>query len=176
MNDASRITACLASPEDLQATVDALEAVGFDRAQFGVIGLKSLFEDFAGNGMGVADDATEDAIREPESAGALRGMLIGGLIYAGAIVAAGSVIFAGGGLGIALVAIIASGGAGGLLGGLVANGFEQTYAEAVEHQVKQGELVLWISPRDDGQRKSAEAELALVGASVVSIEPTLHAG
>ena len=103
MNDVSRITACLASPEELQATVDALETVGFDRAQFGVIGLKSLFEDFSGDGMGVADDATEDAVREPESAGALSGMLIGGLIYAGAIVAAGSVIFAGGGLGIALV-------------------------------------------------------------------------
>lgn len=167
MTDIPRIMATLASPEDIQQTVDALELAGFDRAQFGVMGLKALFENFAGDSTIAVQDATDDAVREPESAGAFSGMLIGGLAYAGAIVAASSIILAGGGLGIALIAMVAAGGSGGLLGALVSHGFEEGYAKAIEKQVEDGGLLLWIKPRDDHQNHLAKSELAKVNAKIV---------
>ncbi len=151
----------------LQSTVDALELAGFDRAQFGVLGLKTLFENFHGDANGAVDDATDDAVREPESAGAIGGMLVGGLGYAGAIIAAGSVILAGGGLGVALLSSVASGTTGGLLGALVAYGFEDDYAQAVEKQVRDGDLLLWITPRDDRQHRLSETALAKAGATIL---------
>ena len=167
MTNLYRIAARLPSSEQLQTTVDALEVARLDRAQLGVRGLKALFNGNVGAANAAGHAKTADAVRKPESAGALAGMLIGGLVYAGAVIAAGSVILAGGGLGVTLLTSVASGTTGGLIGALTAHGFHDGYGLAIERQIENGGVILWISPRDDQQLQLAKTELAKAGAVLV---------
>ena len=68
-------------------------------------------------------------------------------------------------LGIALLASVASGTTGGLIGALTAHGFHDGYALAIERQIENGGLILWISPRDDQQRQLAKTELEAISKS-----------
>ena len=68
---------------------------------------------------------------------------------------------------IALLASVASGTTGGMIGALTARGFHDGYALAIERQIENGGLILWISPRDDQQLQLAKTELAKAEAVLV---------
>lgn len=164
----ARIAGVLPSEAALQSVIDTLETEGFDRSQFGVLATK---ESLAGGASAAALAATPRTPTEaddyPESEGAVAGGLIGGLTYLGAMAAAGAVILTGGGLGLALAAIVGAGGVGGLTGALVAHGFQADHAKFIEDQVALGGLVLWIQPRDAAQAGTARARLEAAGATKV---------
>jgi len=163
-----RIAGVLPSGEALNRVVDALETEGFDRSQFGVLASRDALPAGA-TAAEIAHDpkVRTDADSEPETEGLLSGAIIGGLMYAGAATAAGLVVLTGGGLGIALAALIGAGGAGGLVGALVAHGFHRQHAEFIDDQVSRGGVVLWIQPRDAAQAKMAAAQLKAEGADPV---------
>jgi hypothetical protein len=163
-----RIAGALPSAEALNRVVDALETEGFDRAQFGVLASRDALPAGESAAEIAADpNVRTDANSEPETEGALSGAIIGGLMYAGAATAAGLVVLSGGGLGIALAALIGAGGASGLVAGLVAHGFHQQHAEFIEDQVSRGGVVLWIQPRDAAQAKTATEQLKAEGAEPI---------
>jgi len=169
-----RIAGVLPTAAALQGVIDDLETQGFDRSQFGVLASKDALPaaDETASALAADPKAHSEAEIEPESGGALTGALVGGLFYLGAAAAAGAVILTGGGLGVALAALVGAGGAGGLVGALVAHGFHHEQAELIESQIAAGGLVLWIQPRDDAQAETARAELESAGAAkIVAQDP-----
>jgi hypothetical protein len=163
-----RIAGVMPSVKALESVVDGLETQGFDRAQFGVLANEDALP-VGENAAALAADpkVRTDADSYPETEGAVSGALIGGLAYVGAIAAAGAVILTGGALGVALAALAAAGGASGLVGALVAHGFEQDHARLIEDQLSRGGVVLWIQPRDEAQLNSAAAALKAAGATTI---------
>ncbi|MBZ6079102.1 hypothetical protein [Microvirga puerhi] len=168
-----RVIGVLPSAEALQATIDRLELAGFDRAQFGVLAPQAAVEVWRRHPTATATDLAQNpaaptgAYMEPESEGAAAGGLIGSLFYLGAGLAAGGTILTGGSLGVALAGIAAAGGAGGLLGALLAYGFHHEHARSILDQLEHGGLVLWIQPRTAEQLDLAQAELKAAGAREV---------
>jgi hypothetical protein len=167
-----RIAGVLPTAAALQGVIDDLETHGFDRSQFGVLASQDTLAADGGDAAALAADpkAHSEAGVEPESGGALTGALVGGLFYLGAAAAAGAVILTGGGLGLALAALVGAGGAGGLVGALVGHGFHQEQAELIESQIAAGGLVLWIQPRDDAQAEAAKAQLERAGATRIVVQ------
>jgi hypothetical protein len=168
-----RIVGVLPSQDALQAVLDDLGEKGFDRAQFGVLASKDAISgEAAKSAVQIASDpgAPTEAPIEPESEHTLAGALIGGLFYIGAAAAAGAVIMTGGGLGIALAALVGAGGAGGLVGALVAHGIHEDQAKMIDTQIAHGGLVLWIEPRDADQAKVASDALTAGGATHVATQ------
>ena len=169
--DQHRIAGVLPSAAALEGVIGALETAGFDRSQFGVLANKDALP--AGddaNALAENPKIHTDADAYPETEGAVTGGLIGGLTYFAAAVAGGAVLLTGGGLGVAIVAILGAGGAGGLVGALVASGFHRDHANLIDDQISRGGLVLWIQPRDDAQAQSAVAELKLAGAEKIVVQ------
>lgn len=169
-----RVAGVLPSAEALQAVIDRLEVAGFDRAQFGVLATSAAL--FGHGHYETADELAADpstptaAVQGMESRGALTGTLIGGLAYVGAAAATAGVILTGGGLGLALAATLAAGGASGLAGALVAHGFHQSHASMIHDQLAGGGIVLWIRPRDDQQERAIATELERAGATKIVVQ------
>lgn len=165
-----RIAGVLPTAAAVEDVIGALESMGFDRSQFGVLADRRVLA----LGEGAADQAEDPKVHTeadifPEVEGAVAGGLIGGLSYAAAAVAGGAVLLTGGGLGVAIAAVLGAGSAGGLVGALVANGFHNDHARVMEEQIALGGVVLWIQPRDDAQARSAVSQLKIAGADKVVV-------
>ncbi len=166
MAHSHRIAAWVPDLRKLRETIEALECAGLDRSQFGALGRKALFEKARIDESDARSPALHNDHRKQGDVGAFRNVLVDGLCYAGAIVAAGSVILAGGELGVALLAMAATAANGGLVGALLAHGFEPGLAQTLSRKVDQGRLLLWITARDGNQNLLALAVLARVGADI----------
>ncbi len=172
MTHSYRIAAWLPDPPKLRETVDALERAGFDRSQFGVLGRKSLFDSPLDHDASSKSAATRRQARKQGNGGAFRNILVDGLGYAGAIIAARSVVLAGGGLGVALLATAATAATGGLVRALLAHGFEPGLAKTLDLKIGNGGLLLWIDARDRDQNIMALNRLTREGADIAdAIEP-----
>ena len=168
---AHRVVGIFSSPEALHGVIDALELKGFDHAQFGVLSPKA--DDTSRSATQTAADPSTptdapDAPDDPETTGTLATAVIGGLTYLGAVTALGVMVLAGGGLGLALLAMAAAGGVGGVSGLLIAAGFQREHAETIESQLAKGGLVLWIEPRDAAQQTLALDAMRAAGATDVT--------
>ncbi len=168
----NQIAAVFPSEASLQAAIDQLEVAGLDRAQLGVLAPQ------AGAASGeTADQLAADPhpptceVRDTESRGALAGALAGGLLYLGAVGAAGAIVLTGGGLGVALAALVGVGGAGGLVTGLAALGFHKEHAALIDAQLASGGLVLWVQPRDSAQAQTVDEVLKSAGAEKIVAHP-----
>jgi hypothetical protein len=163
-----RVVGIFSSPKALYGVVHDLELKGFDHAQFGVLSTKADNDSRPASEM--ADDPltpTEAPDDPEESGGTIAAAIVGGLTYVGAMTALGALIFTGGGLGLALLAMAAAGGVGGVSGLLIAAGFQREHAESIESQLSKGGLVLWIQPRDAGQHSLALEAMRAAGATDV---------
>jgi hypothetical protein len=157
------------------SAVEELERAGVDRAQIGVL---TTSEHGSAPGAFPASDVPYD----PVSAGEAKGAWIGGLGYLGAASAAGVVILSGGGLGLALAALLAAGSAGGVIGALVASGFHALHAELVNAELEAGGLAIWVKPRTPEQADIVQRLLAahtavriVENAAAAPSEPTADA-
>lgn len=146
------------SANDLQAAIDELLSSGFHRAELSLLASeetvnKKLGSAFA-NARAVEDDPVvpRTAYVSPEAIGDAQGGIVGGLVYAGATVAAGAVVISGGAIVTAIVAATLAGGAGGVIGALLAKWLGDNHAQYLRTQVDHGGLLLWVRTRD------AEAE------------------
>ena len=93
--------------------------------------------------------------------------MVGGLTYVGAMTALGVMVLTGGALGMALLAMAAAGGVGGVSGLLIAAGFRREHAETIDNQLSLGGLVLWVEPRDSAQEAQALKAMRAAGATDV---------
>lgn len=71
-----------------------------------------------------------------------------GLVYAGETAAAGTVLISGGAIVAPLVAATLVGGAGGVVGALLAKWLGDNHAQYLQTEVEYGGLLLWVRARD----------------------------
>ena len=113
-------------PEDLQGAIDELLSSGFDRAELSLLASEHVVEQKLGHRYekvsSLADDPTipRAAYVSTEAIGGAEGGLIGGLMYVGAAATAGAIVASGGTLATAIAATALAGGAGGLIGSILA--------------------------------------------------------
>jgi hypothetical protein len=146
------------SAETMQAAIDELLASGFDRAELSLLAAEeTVVEKLGLNYRKVT--ALEDAAEAPrtawistESLGDAEGALIGAPLYIAAVVAAGAIVASGGSLAAAIAGAALAGGAGGTVGALLAGILGDRQAKAIEEQLEQGGLLLWVrtfTPADE---------------------------
>ena len=103
------------------------------------------------------DDPTvpRAAYVSPESVGAAEGGLIGTLMYVGAGIGAVGVVASGGTLAAMTAAASMLGGAGALIGAVLANLVGEEHARRIQEQLDHGGLLLWVRTRDQAHENRA---------------------
>jgi hypothetical protein len=136
--------------EDLEDAIEELLSSGFDRAQLSLLASERAMEGKLNHHFGRTAELADDPAT-PRSAyvstaaiGDAQGALIGGLTYVGATVAIGTFVISGGTLAATLVAAIAAGGAGAILGSILARLVGKHHAEYLHSQIEGGGLLLWV--------------------------------
>ncbi|HKS63290.1 MAG TPA: hypothetical protein VJT13_16430 [Xanthobacteraceae bacterium] len=136
--------------EDLQAAIDELLSTGFHRAELSLLAGEDVVNEKLGriytSAGAVADDpaAPRAAYVSPEAIGDAQGGIVGGLIYAGATIAAGAIVISGGTVLAAVVAATVAAGAGGLVGAILAKWLGDNHAQYLKEQIRHGGLLLWV--------------------------------
>jgi hypothetical protein len=136
--------------EDLEDAIEALLSSGFDRAQLSLLASDRAIEGKLKHQFGrvaeLADDLTvpRSAYVSTAAVGDAQGALIGGLTYVGATAAIGAVVISGGALAATLMAAMVAGGAGALLGSILAQLVGRRHAEYLQRQLERGGLLLWV--------------------------------
>ncbi|WP_026381538.1 hypothetical protein [Afifella pfennigii] len=149
------------SPQDLQAAIDELLTSGFDRAELSLLASEKSVDDKLGHKYQKVAELKDDPIVprccyvSTESLGEAEGGLMGGLMYVGAGVAAGAVVASGGTLALAIAWAALAGGAGGLIGAVLANWIEEHHADHLQEQLDHGGLLLWVHTRDEAHEERA---------------------
>jgi hypothetical protein len=151
--------------EDLQAAIDELLTSGFDRAELSLIAGEHAVEKKLGHAYRkagfMADDLTipRTAYVSTEAVGDAQGGLIGGLVYVGAVVAAGAVVVSGGTLAATIASAAIAGGAGAMIGAVLAKWVGLHHGLYLQNQIQQGGLLLWVRSWDAADEARAAAIL-----------------
>jgi hypothetical protein len=151
--------------EDLQNAIDELLSTGFDRAELSLLANEHAVDEKLGHlyerVSTLADDETipRAAYVSPESIGGAEGGLIGGLMYVGAVAVAGAVVVSGGTVAAAIGAAVLAGGAGGLIGSILAKWLGDHHARYLQEQIDHGGLLLWVRTTDAQAERRAVAIL-----------------
>lgn len=140
--------------ERMQTAIDELLNHGFDQADISLLASDKAIDEKLGHlykPVQELEDAAEVPRKEYVSTAAradAQGGLIGGLMYVGALAAAGAVFASGGTLGVALAGAAAAGGAGGATGALLAKLIGDRHAKELQAQLDRGGLLLWVRTRE----------------------------
>ena len=148
-------------PEALQAAIDELLVSGFDRAELSLLAGEKAVEEKLGHKYRRVTEL-EDRAEIPramyvdtESRGGAEGGLIGGLMYVGGVAAVGAVVASGGTLAAVIAAAALAGGAGALVGSLLAAWIGDRHARRIQEQLDHGGLLLWVRTWDPGKEQRA---------------------
>jgi hypothetical protein len=149
--------------ETLFDAIDELESSGFDREDLSLLAGKNTVEEKLGHVFKRVEDLEDDpdaprqAFISPESVGDAKGWAIGGLLYVGGVSAAGAVVASGGTLLAAALAASVVGGAGGLIGTVLAQWIQHDYSAYLQDQIDRGGLLLWVHlPARDHEQRALE--------------------
>ena len=151
-----------ASADDLQAAIDELQSSGFHRAELSLLANEEAVSEKLGGGFAKTSaledepDVPRTAYVSPEAIGDAQGGIVGGLAYAGATAAAGAVVISGGTIVAAVVAATLVGGAGGIVGALLAKWLGDSHGDYLQTQIDHGGLLLWVRTRDAGAEERAQ--------------------
>jgi hypothetical protein len=160
-NVVREVVGIFSRPEDLQSAIDELMSSGFHRAELSLLASEQAVEEKLGHRYAkvraLADDPTvpRAAYVSTEAIGDAQGGVIGGLMYVGALAAAGAIVVSGGMLATAIAAAALAGGASGLIGSILAKWIGNQHARYLQEQLEHGGLLLWVRTRDDEREKSA---------------------
>jgi hypothetical protein len=137
------------SPEELQSAIDELLSSGFDRSELSLLASEVAVEELGNRYRKVRDLADDPAVPRAvyvstEAIGGAEGALIGGLMYVGAAVGAGAIVASGGTLAAAITGVALTGGAGGLIGLILAKFVGDHHAHHLQEQIDRGGLLLWV--------------------------------
>ena len=142
------------SANDLQAAIDELLSSSFHRADLSLLANEEAVNEKLGGGFANVRAVEGNpvvprkAYVSPEAIGDAQGGIVGGLVYAGATVAAGEVVISGGTIAAAIVAATFVGGAGAIVGALLTKWLGDNFAQYLQTQVDHGGLLLWVRTRD----------------------------
>lgn len=138
----------------MQAAIDDLLNHGFDQADISLLASDKAVEQKLGHlyervhQLEDAADAPRKEYVSTAARGDAQGGIIGGLMYVGALAAAGAVFASGGTLGVALAGAAAAGGAGGAAGAVLAKVIGDRHGEELQAQLDRGGLLLWVRTRE----------------------------
>ena len=147
----------------LQEAIDDLMSSGFDRAELSLLASEQAVEEKLGHCYERVEELEDEptAARccyvSPESIGEAEGGLIGAPMYIAGVAAAGVVLASGGTMAAAILGAALAGGAGGVIGGILARLVGDRQAQHVQEQLDHGGLLLWVRTwtRDDEHRAVA---------------------
>ena len=145
----------------LQDAIDELLSSGFNQAEISLLAGEHTVEEKLGHRYEKVSELEDDlsvpraAYVSTESLGDAEGGLIGGFVYVGAVAAAGAVVATGGTLAAAITAAAMLGGAGGLIGSVLADLVGDHHARYLQEQLDRGGLLLWVRTRDEAQEQRA---------------------
>jgi len=136
--------------------IDDLLSSGFDHGDISMLAAEKTVQEKLKNSFtqttDLADTTEQDVQRRhyvaTESVGNAKGAMIGGLVYVGALAAAGPVILSGGTLAVGIAAAAAAGGAGGVLGSVLSKWLGDSEGKLIRTQLENGGLLLWVHTRD----------------------------
>lgn len=150
------------SLSDFEAAVDDLEEHGFDRAMISVMAGMDTVEEKLGHVVQRVTDEEDDTkvprtcYIERESIGDAKGAIYGSLVFVGAVTAAGGVVASGGALAGAYIAAAMAGATGGLIGSVLADIMDRSFAEKLQAQLDKGGLLLWVQTPDTTTQEKAK--------------------
>jgi hypothetical protein len=136
--------------EDFQAAIDELLQSGFHRAELSLLASEQAVEEKLGHRYRKVSSLADNpvipraAYISPEAIGGAQGGLIGVLMYVGAMAAAGAIVASGGTLTAVIIGAALTGGAGGLIGSILAKWVGEDHARYLQQQVDHGGLLLWV--------------------------------
>lgn len=149
--------------DSLQQAIDALLKNGFDRAELSLLAGDRTVEEKLGHAYRKAEDLEDDpaAPREAyistEARGDAEGGLIGGLVYVGAVAAAGGMVATGGSLAAVIGAAALAGGAGSLIGSVLAKLVGDHHAHYLQEQLDHGGMLLCVrTPSTDDEKRALD--------------------
>jgi hypothetical protein len=149
--------------DSFQRAIDALLTAGFDRAEISLLAGEHAVEEKLGHAFRKVTDLEDDAsvpraaYISTETRGDAEGGLIGGLVYIGAVAAAGAIVATGGTLAAAIGAAAMAGGAGALIGSVLADLVGRHHAQYLQEQLDRGGLLLWVRTwNDENERRAME--------------------
>ena len=146
---------------DLQAAVDELLSSGFHRAELSLLAGENTLKEKLGRGFANVRDLEDDpaaprsAYISPEAIGDAQGGIVGALVYAGATAAAGAMFVSGGTILGALVVATVVGGAGSVVGALLAKWLGDYHGRYIQAQIYHGGLLLWVRTKDTEAQERA---------------------
>jgi hypothetical protein len=147
--------------EKLQAAIDELLGSGFHRAELSMLASTQAVDEKLGHRYLKVSSLEDDpvipraAYVSPEAVGGAEGGLIGILMYVGAVAAAGAIVASGGTLTAAILGATLSGGAGGVIGALMAQWVGESHGRHLQEQVDRGGLLLWVRTWDADDEERA---------------------
>ena len=147
--------------EELQAAIDELLQSGFHGAELSLLASEHAVDQKLGHRYRKVNSLADDPIIpraayvSPEAIGGAEGGLIGVLMYVGAVAAAGAIVASGGTLTAAILGAALTGGAGGLVGSLLARWVGEEHGRHLQGQVDRGGLLLWVRTWDAGDEERA---------------------
>jgi hypothetical protein len=142
------------SAKDMENAVEELQEKGFFRAEISLLASEAAVREKLGHRFYDAESLEDDpaaprtAFISTETIGDAEGALIGGLLYVGALAAAGMAVASGGTFGAILIAAAAGAGSGGVLGGILARIVGKHHSEYLQDQLQHGGLLVWVRTRD----------------------------
>ena len=146
----------------LQEAIDELMSSGFDRAELSLLAAEHAVEEKLGHKYNKVAELEDDpkAARccyvSTESIGDAEGGLMGAPLYVATAAAAGVAILASGGtMAAAILGAALAGGAGGLIGGILAKLVGDHHAHHLQEQLEHGGLLLWVRTWDAGHQQRA---------------------
>ncbi len=146
----TEVVSVFKNAEALQEAIDELLSSGFDRAELSLLAGEEAVDEKLGHAYKKVTDIEDDitipraAYVSTESLGDAEGGLIGGLVYVGAVATAGAVVATGGTLAAVIAGAAMAGGAGALIGSVLASLVAQHHAKYLEEQLNHGGLLLWV--------------------------------
>lgn len=149
------------SEHDFQAAIDDLLSHGFDRADISLLAGEHAVEQKLGHRYQKTAQL-EDNPAVPrtvyvstESIGDAEGSLIGAPLYIAATTAAGVILVSGGSLAVAIAGAAVAGGAGAMIGTVLAKFVGKQHARHLEEQLEHGGLLLWVRTWDVQDERKA---------------------
>lgn len=152
--------------DTLQDAIDELQNSGFDRSDLSLLAGEHAIEEKLGHIYTKATDIEDDpdvptiAYISPEAIGDAKAALIGTPMYFAAITATGIMAAVGGPLAAIVAVAVAAGGAGAILGSVLALMVDKHHADYIEKQIGHGGLLLWVHTSDDKREKRAKEILS----------------
>lgn len=161
IDDVREAVGVFKTADTLQEAIDDLMSSGFDRAELSLLAGEHTVEEKLGHKYQKVAQLEDSTIAprccyvSTESIGDAEGGLIGGLLYVGAVAAAGAIVASGGTLAGAILGAALAGGAGGLIGTVLAKLVGDHHAHHLQEQLDHGGLLLWVRTRDAEHEKRA---------------------